>query len=256
MQYELPTIVTCGVYDSKIKHQGKSVSSPRVVEHYELDFYDADSGISAINGTEYHKKYGSILFAKPGDTRYSHLPLTCKFIRFKTNSPVLISRLDNIQNFSYAGDPKKTNAMFDEVFRYFYSGDVFDSFIAGAKLLLLINLISTGSSNRSNVMSRCSQYVKEHYTDDITIKDIASSCSVSLSYLHKLFKTELNVTPGEYLLNYRIAAAKNLLINTNLPLNEVAVNCGFNSQSYFSDCFKRNCGISPNTFRKNSSYLL
>ena len=256
MQYELPTIVTCGIYDSNKKHTGKSITLPRVVEHYELDFYDADSGISAINGTEYHKKYGSILFAKPGDTRYSHLPLTCKFIRFKTTSPVLISKLDNIQGFSYAGDPKKTNAMFEEIFRYFCLGNTFDLFIAGAKLLLLINLISKESSSRSNVMSKCSQFVKEHYAEDITIKDISVSCNVSLSYLHKLFKAELGLTPGEYLLNYRLSAAKKLLINSTLPLSEIALSCGFNSQSYFSDCFKRKCGVSPNSFRKNTSYLL
>jgi transcriptional regulator GlxA family with amidase domain len=64
----------------------------------------------------------------------------------------------------------------------------------------------------------------------------------------------LGQSPHDYLLTRRISAAKGLLIGTDLPLSEVAIRCGFNSQAYFSDCFRRKTGQTPGSFRKNASY--
>ncbi|MBR3870491.1 MAG: helix-turn-helix transcriptional regulator [Clostridia bacterium] len=258
MHNELPTIITCGLFDSKNKHRNKTVSAPRNVKHYEFEFYDTDNGISVVNGNEYLKKYGSILIGKPGDVRYSYLPLVCKFIRFRTDDPILIEELNNVSTFFFPQDAKRINAYVEEIFQYFYSENKFDRLMANAKLLTLLHLLVNEPRKNENIISKCRQYVESHYYEDITTADMANTCSVSVSYLYKLFKAELGLTPGDFLLNCRISAAKNMLINSNLPLNEIAVNCGFNSQSYFSECFKRKCGISPHSFRKttSTSYLL
>lgn len=258
MHNELPTIIACGLYDSKHKFRNNTVSPKRKVKHYELEFYNTDNGISVVNGNEYLKKYGSVLIGKPGDIRYSYFPLVCKFIRFRTDNPVLISELDNISTFFFPQDAKKTKVLIEEIFHYFYSENKFDRLIANAKLLTLLHHLVNEPRKNVNIITKCRQYVESHYYEDITTADIANSCSVSVSYLYKLFKAELGLTPGDFLLNCRISAAKNMLVNSNLPLNEIAVSCGFNSQSYFSECFKRKCGVSPHSFRKNTStsYLL
>ena len=99
------------------------------------------------------------------------------------------------------------------------------------------------------------EIVKVH-KENISVEEISAACNISPAYLHKIFKNTLSITPGNYLLNIRISAAQNLLVNTHQSLIEIAFNCGFNSQSYFSDCFKKNIGVTPKDFRKNATYTL
>ena len=64
------------------------------------------------------------------------------------------------------------------------------------------------------------------------------------------FSAEFGVSPHRYVMQARIERAKSLLANTTRPLSEVALDCGFSSQSHLSTVFRRFTGRTPGRFRK------
>ncbi|MEM8498941.1 MAG: GlxA family transcriptional regulator [Pseudomonadota bacterium] len=79
---------------------------------------------------------------------------------------------------------------------------------------------------------------------------IAAACKVSSKTLEKMCREHLGETPGAYYRRLRLQAARKLVIDTRLPIQEIGIRCGFNSQSTFSRCFSKEYGYSPLTFRK------
>jgi len=255
MNYSFPDILTLGTFDSKIAIAYKSLTTtaPRTVLYYELEYFIADGGVSVINGVPYKIKKGSILLAKPGDIRYSHFPIICRFVHFTADDKNLADSINSIKSFSPVSERKKTEDFFSTVSSLFHSGNTIDHMAASAELLLLLRSLTFEQSRNTNIISIAQKFIEDNYHLDLSADSIAEECNVSVSYLHQMFKKRLNTTPGDYLIGCRITAARNLLINTTLPLIDVAFRCGFNSQSYFSYCFKDHTGLSPKDYRKKYS---
>lgn len=98
-------------------------------------------------------------------------------------------------------------------------------------------------------------YIYEHYSEQITLEDIAASIHVSKSECCRCFKRAVNVTPFEYLTRYRILqAAEKILQNdrTAISISELASSVGFNNTSYFNKLFKQFLNCTPTEFRKQS----
>lgn len=75
----------------------------------------------------------------------------------------------------------------------------------------------------------------------------------SADYSRKKFKEEIGMTPHEYLISLRINRAKFLLMQDSfVSVANVAEQCGFNDSFYFSNCFKKNVGLSPLQYRKKT----
>lgn len=92
-------------------------------------------------------------------------------------------------------------------------------------------------------------FVAEHYSEAITVKDMARAASVSSGYLTRLFRKTLDTTPHDYLVRHRITQAKQLLIETDEPIGTVAKRSGFASESNFSYRFSQMCDITPRAYR-------
>lgn len=94
------------------------------------------------------------------------------------------------------------------------------------------------------------QYMSQRYMQPISLQDIASCIGLSREYFCQLFKTATCCTPGNYLLNIRMAAARTALLqHSELTVKEIAIACGFESASYFCSIFRREEGISPGQYR-------
>ncbi len=95
------------------------------------------------------------------------------------------------------------------------------------------------------------QYIREHYRDKISLEETAAHVNLSPSYLSKVFKKELDLNFNTYLNQVRVEKSKNYLLNSDVPLIDIAGMCGFEDQSYFSKVFKKFTGTSPGKFREN-----
>lgn len=92
-------------------------------------------------------------------------------------------------------------------------------------------------------------YLRESTDKQVNIKTLSSDLPMGYSKFRKLFKSISGLSPLQYQLNYKIKKAKALLQNSNLNINEIAHEVGFNSIFHFSNAFKKNSGMSPSRYR-------
>ncbi len=98
------------------------------------------------------------------------------------------------------------------------------------------------------------KYIQENLAKNIQIKDLLELANCSKSTLYRLFETCYNKSPGEYILEERMALAKNLLLGPNSNISQVAYLSGFSSVSYFIRMFKQIHQFTPGDFIKKFKY--
>lgn len=93
-------------------------------------------------------------------------------------------------------------------------------------------------------------YVEENYSKPIRLEDVAEQVELNPVYFSNVFKKETGQNFTDYLTDYRLKMAKELLQNTNDSINEIAEKVGYQDTRYFSKLFKKNVGIKPSEYRK------
>lgn len=102
------------------------------------------------------------------------------------------------------------------------------------------------------IVHRIKKYVEDNYTSNISLDSLAGSLNISKYYLSHLFRKSTGGSFWDYLTEYRIEKAKNLLLYTNDKTYEIAIKVGYENASYFSTIFKKCVGVTPVEF-KNSN---
>lgn len=92
-------------------------------------------------------------------------------------------------------------------------------------------------------------YIEQNFQNNITIEDIASVCGINRSYFGKIFRNSIGRSPQEFLMNYRMTKATELLKLTSLSIAEIGSAVGYENQLHFSRAFKTIYGISPREWR-------
>ena len=95
-------------------------------------------------------------------------------------------------------------------------------------------------------------YIENNFHRNIRISEIASAIGINRSYLSICFKQLMDMSPQEYLIEYRMRQAKGLLLDTNLPIHDVAAKVGYDDSLAFSKVFKNQTGMSPRAFRSEN----
>lgn len=114
--------------------------------------------------------------------------------------------------------------------------------------------IGTHRMSRVNPQIRsCCEYLNTHLHAVVTLEDLSQATHMSAYQLTALFHQELNTTPIQYFLGQKMEYAKNLLETSNLPVSEIAEMLAFPSHSNFSQRFKKQYGISPQTYRSRNA---
>ena len=102
-------------------------------------------------------------------------------------------------------------------------------------------------------VEKAKAYIQTRYSDyEFSLPELLDYLNVSKSYFCTLFKEKVGLTYSEYITHLRIEQAKILLQTTNMYTNEIATKVGFLDTNYFSVTFKRNVGVTPTQYRKES----
>lgn len=96
-------------------------------------------------------------------------------------------------------------------------------------------------------------FIQKNYMNPVTLEDISNSANISKSEAARCFHSYLKCSPVEYLLQERIDAAKRLLHTTSRSIQEVCLECGFNSSSYFIRMFRNKVGVTPGEYRRENT---
>lgn len=93
-------------------------------------------------------------------------------------------------------------------------------------------------------------YIHAHLDQSIKLADLASVAGMSQFHFSRMFKQSMGISPHQYLLQQRVEQAKQLLKRSKLTIAEIALQCGFNSQSHLSKHFRDAIGMTPSDYRK------
>jgi len=99
------------------------------------------------------------------------------------------------------------------------------------------------------VITRAKEYILEHQADDLSLARVAKAVNTSTFYFCKIFKKVTGINFTDYLSRVRIEKSKNLLLNPNLRISEIAFEVGFQSLTHFNRVFKKVLGQSPTQYR-------
>lgn len=97
------------------------------------------------------------------------------------------------------------------------------------------------------------EYMKNNYSYDIHISEIATFIGIDRTYLYRIFKEQEQISPKGYLQQLRIRAAGNMLRSTEHFVTEIAYSCGFKDTSAFCNQFRQMTGMTPKEFRRFSA---
>jgi AraC-like DNA-binding protein len=107
----------------------------------------------------------------------------------------------------------------------------------------------------ADTLQKALRYINAHYTEEITLDDVASAVFLSPTYFSKLFNAEMKCRFTGYLNHVRIGKCKILLRKTEIPLVNIAGMVGYKDQSYFTKVFKRTVGVSPGRYRESGGRI-
>lgn len=96
------------------------------------------------------------------------------------------------------------------------------------------------------------EYLERHYWERISLDQLAEMFYINKFYLTRLFREEYGISIKDYLIRIRIDQAKKLLRFSNLPIDQVGMECGISNANYFFKVFKKREGISPGSFRRKA----
>ncbi|HCT91365.1 MAG TPA: AraC family transcriptional regulator [Lachnospiraceae bacterium] len=111
---------------------------------------------------------------------------------------------------------------------------------------------SKGGKLRDFYVHEALAFIELNFQNDISVEDIADHCSLNRSYFGKIFKGAVGQTPQEFLLNYRMTKAAELLKLTRLSIGDISKAVGYDNQLHFSRAFKNVFGVSPRVWRNQN----
>lgn len=99
-------------------------------------------------------------------------------------------------------------------------------------------------------LSRVRTYIEEHLGGDLRLEHLAREAGIDTHVFTRAFRRAFDITPHQYVLERRLERAKRLLVDTDMPIVEIALRAGFSSQSHLSTAFRRLTGTSPAAYRR------
>ena len=94
-------------------------------------------------------------------------------------------------------------------------------------------------------------YIRTHFSEDLSMQDMARVMNYSDAYFCKLFKQCFKVNFSTYLNEYRVNHAKTMLAETNDSIKEISMGCGYTDSNYFTRVFRRITGMTPSEYRQS-----
>ncbi len=254
----LPEIVAVGIYNSAVHMKNKKISANRTVTMYEIELPLEEGGESFIGKERRAISPLTMVCAKPGQVRHTRFPYKCYYIHMIVRDDALCEMLNRIPHFISMESTEKHRQLFARMCRHYDTALTEDTVLLGGLVLELIYTLSKDSarylrlekrkSNHEKMIEDTLVYIKEHLTEDLSLQTVAEKMSFSPIHFHNCFRASTGKTLRDYVEEKRVARAINLLVSTNQNLTEIAYECGFSSQSYFSFVFKRRMGFTPREY--------
>ena len=256
----LPDIVAVGIYNAQLVFKNKSISPNRKTTMFELELPLESGGVSYIDDSSHIITENVVICAKPGQTRHTKLPFKCYYLHIMVPSGYLLELLSSFPNYITIPDKSDLSEIFQSLCTHYDIGKPENDILMQSLILKLIYTLAQYAPshrlhylpkrNNHEIIERTIEYIRANPTADLSLNTICERVNFTPIYFHKLFKASTGKTLHEYVEEERIKKAIDLMISTDMTLTQIAYECGFSSQSYFSYAFKHLKGTSPRIYAK------
>lgn len=257
----LPKLISSGIYNSKVVFKDKKYSPKRNTNLFEIELPIREMGKSFIDNKSKQLNTNTVICAKPNQVRYTKLDYMCYYVHFVVNDGLLYEILMGLPNFIDIKSDEHYLKLMKKIDKYNKPGIMADNIIIQSALLELIyslyketsvqtKNVNINSNNR-RMIEEVIKYIDDNLSGDLTLKTISAHVSLSPVYFHRVFKTSTGLTLHDYVEDRRIKRAVELLVSTDMTLTEIAYECGFSSQSYFSYAFRKRMKQTPRNYVKS-----
>ena len=251
------TVCNGGLFVSR----GKGMHPHRTIDSYELIF--VDRGILGMyeENTEFRVCQGEALLLFPGRKHGGTDPypadLRFYWIHFTFDKRDKKFKTDSIAVPKHTG--VKRHEKIVELYRYFLDNQEAGSGNSpGSNLLCMLILaeVAAQSSARddsegaSHLAMKSQMCIKEHLHENISTSDIAKMLKCNPDYLGRIHKKTFGITLTDAIHRERTRRSCDMLLHSDMNINEIAYECGFQDPGYFRRVFRRIMGISPGKYRK------
>lgn len=256
----LPEVVAVGIYNAQVVFKNKKISPNRKTTMFEIELPLNRGGISFIDDTSHQISENTIICVKPGQTRHTYLPFKCYYIHMIVDGGQIFDTLSTLPNYIEIEDTSELRDTFASLTEYYNTGVAEDDIMLQSLVMKIVyllgryspirNAVHTPKSNNSRVIESTLKYIDENLTEPLSLEVLSEKANFSPIYFHKLFRTSTGKTLHEYVEEKRIKKSVDLLTSTEMTLTEIAYECGFSSQSYFSYAFKKRMKLTPRAYAK------
>jgi len=216
---------------------------------HEMVFYDTSSNGIASFGDEYYRfSAGGIALIRNGslhdEKHYNGGRVVC--VGFETDEA-----LENL----YVTGMNKLRYIFDQILEEVHEQKFGYEEVVSCKIKeILINVTRKIKIGHGEIktLAHCRQYIKENFSQNIKIADVAAIIGYSPDHFRHLFKKTYGISPQGYLMEKRLNFAYGAFISTKSSFAQIAENCGFSNLSQMTRMIKKRYGKTPTRIRNDN----
>ncbi|WP_028044377.1 AraC family transcriptional regulator [Candidatus Stoquefichus massiliensis] len=238
---------------------------PAVRQHYLIHYCLSGKGEYHINNKVYHIQAGDAFLIMPQVVTYYQAdkddPWTYAWVGFDGKKAELylehchLHHNNLVVQCGYIDEIREIMISMLAHYKLSYSNEMFiqgEFFRLLSYLMKSANLTYKEENHQSDnsYVQKSLEYIQNNYQNVITVQEIADYLSINRSYLTTLFKQFLHLSPQEFIKRYRMNQAEELLVNSDLTINQISFSCGYANQLSFSKAFRQYHDISPKEYRK------
>jgi len=254
-------VYRCGIEECMPNHSW----GPGVRDHYIIHLIISGKGCFTSNGKTHNLEAGQGFLICPGEiVSYkadSIMPWKYSWVGFHgLKDQQIINRAGlsiDVPTFRYNERDLLVESL-DEMINEARSRRPSDLMLSGLLYQFLARLVKSldpwksftaKNSDSSIYVSKAVEYIEKTYSGPLSVSGIAHHLKIDRSYLSTLFSRHLGISPRDFIINYRINKACELLGNPLLSISDVARSVGYDDPLQFSKTFKKEKGVSPSLYR-------
>lgn len=232
------------------------VYGPEIRSHFLIVFVNEGNAILELTDKDITIKKDNIFVMFPGERIYYRAvsDWSIQWIGVEGQAEKLFDKIGvTKENPVFTPkNPKEISRILSEI----YETQCEESMVAKYKVQSLVYeffselAITENSKKIYDPIDRAIRTIEYNYNNKITVQGLADSFYLDEAYFSRLFKQKTGLSPKQYLLNVRLKRAKELLLNTEYPINEISATVGFSDPLYFSKLFLKKAGLSPSLYRQ------
>ena len=150
-------------------------------------------------------------------------------------------------------DKKTINKKMEEIYSCHHFSDIEE--ILTSVQNEIIKKLEDERKSPKHVIQIIKKYIQEHYQEDLSLNLLSEQVYLSPGYLSEIFIQETGCGINKYIKNLRMEVAKDLLNHTNMKVNDICHNVGYQNLSYFVRSFREHFGASPEKYRQRDKKM-